>query len=134
MPIELEQLPGESIIIATHVEPFDPTQDVPAMFAKFTQLRLAIQGTVALIVDFSEAKVGFNQTAVALTEAFKGVKAGKAAGVDRPPIIILVGSGVIANVTSKAMTKVPHGYANNHLCASKDEALSLARELLSTKE
>ncbi|MBN1427009.1 MAG: hypothetical protein JXB07_01410 [Anaerolineae bacterium] len=133
MPIKVEQLPGESIIIATVSELSDSQQDVPAMFADITQLRLKIRGTVVLILDFSDAKVSFNQIAVGLGEAFKGIKAGKADGIERPPIVILVGSGVTTKVTSKVMTQMPE-FANGHMCTSKDEALVLARKLLSTQE
>lgn len=134
MPIIVEQLPGESIITATVSNPFEAREDVPAMFAEFTRLRLAIQGDVALIIDLSSAKAAFSQTVVAMAEASSGIKAGRAAGIDRPPIIIFIGSGVLADLASKSMGQRQYGGVKGHLCASKDEALALAREVLAAKE
>jgi hypothetical protein len=132
MPIKVEQLPDESIITATVSQPFDPRQDVPAMFAEFTRLRLAIQGEVALILDLRDGKAAFSQTVIALAEASSGIKAGRAAGIDRPPIIIFVGTGVLADLASKAMGQRQYGGVKGHLCATKDEALALARQMLSS--
>jgi hypothetical protein len=133
MPIKVEQLPEESIIVATVSEPFDPRQDVPAMFAEFTRLRLAIQGDVAVILDLSGGKAAFSQVVMALAEASSGIKAGRAAGIDRPPIMIFVGAGILADLASKAMAQRQYGGVKGHLCATQDEAIALAHEILSTK-
>lgn len=134
MPIKVEQLPGESIITATVGNPFDAREDVPAMFAEFTRLRLAIQGNVALIIDLSGARAAFSQTVIALAEASSGIRAGRAAGIDRPPIIIFVGTGVLADLASKAMGQRQYGGVKGHLCATQGEALTLAREVLAAKK
>lgn len=135
MPIKIERLPGESIISAIVSKPFEPERDIPAMFAEFIQLRLAIQGDVALILDVS-ADTGnpdsFNQMVFSLAEAARGIKAGKAAGLHRPPIIIYVGSGKIAALASQAIGQEQYGGVKGYLCTSQDEALALAREKLST--
>jgi hypothetical protein len=133
MPVKVEQIPGESIITATVSEPFDPRQDIPAMFAELTQLRLTIQGDVAQILDLTGARVPFSQVMIALAEASSGIRAGRAAGIDRPPIMIFVGSGILADLASSAMGQRQYGGVKGHLCASKEEALALAREMLSTK-
>ena len=135
MPIKVERLPGESIISATVSKPFNPEQDVRAMFAEFIQFRLAIQGDVALILNFSEVANhpdAFSQLVFALAEASQGIKAGKAAGVASPPIVIFVGAGPIATLASQAMEQAQYGGVRGHLCASYDEALALARSKLTT--
>jgi hypothetical protein len=133
MPIKVEQLPGESIITASVKEPFVPREDMPAMFAEITQLRRAIQGDVVQILDITSSRIPFSQVMLALAEASNGIKAGRAAGMDRPPIMIFVGSGVLADLASKAMGQRQYGGVSGHLCASMEEALALAREMLSTK-
>jgi hypothetical protein len=135
MPIKIEQFPGESIISATVNEPFDPGQDIPPLFAELIRLRLSIQGDVALILDFADTTNNpdaFSRMVFALAQASQGIKDGKAAGVGRPPILIFVGSGPIADIASQAMEQEQYGGVRGHLCASKDEALALAREKLST--
>ena len=72
MPIQLEQIPGESILIATTREPFDPENDVPAMFAEFIRARQTINGPIVLIVDFNSttnAPDGFSRVVFGLAEA-----------------------------------------------------------------
>ncbi|MBN1200563.1 MAG: hypothetical protein JXJ20_01785 [Anaerolineae bacterium] len=135
MPIKMEQLPGESIINATINEPFDPDRDIPALFAEFIPLRLAIQGDVALILDFSSVVSkpnSFSPMVLSMAEASRGVRASKEAGVGRPPITIFVGSGPIANLAAQAMEQEQYGGTRGHLCATYDEALALARAKLST--
>ena len=134
MPVQIEQLPGESIINATVNEPFDPERDMPAMFAEFIQLRLAIQGDVALILDVSDTTNhpdSFSRMVLALSKAAQGIRTGRAAGVDRPPILIFVGTGLIATLASQAMGQEQYGGVAGHLCTSHEEALALAREKLS---
>lgn len=134
MPIKVEQLPGEPIITASVSDPFDPRQDIQPLFAEITRLRLAIQDDVVLIIDLTGGKPAFSQTVIALAEASSGIRAGRAAGIDRPPITIFVGSGVLADLASKAMAQRQYGGVKGHLCATKDEALALAREVLAAKE
>jgi hypothetical protein len=134
MPIKIEQLPGESIISATVSEPFEPERDVPPMFGELIRVRLATQGDVALILDFGEttnSPDAFSRMVFALAKAAEGIKAGRAAGVGGPPILIFVGSGLVANITSQAIEQEQYGGVRGHLCTSRDEALALARAKLS---
>jgi hypothetical protein len=134
MPVNIEQLPGESIITATVTEPFDPERDMPVMFAEFIRLRLAIQGDVALIIDVSPTTNhpdSFSRMAFALSKAAQGIKTGREVGIDRPPITIFVGSDPIAALASQAMGQEQYGGVTGHLCTSRDEALALARAKLS---
>jgi hypothetical protein len=133
MPMTIEQVPDENILIASVSEPFEPRQDIPDMFAEFTRLRLALQGDVAMILDMRGARAAFSQVVTALAEASAGIKAGRAAGIDRPPIMVFVGSGLLADLASKAMAQRQYGGVKGHLCATREEALALAREILSTK-
>jgi hypothetical protein len=134
MPVKIEQLPGESIVHATVHEPFVPERDMPAMFAEIIPLRMTIQGDVALIIDFSATTNhpnSFSKMVFTLAEAAQGIKAGRAAGVSRPPILIFVGTGPIADIASQAIEQEQYGGVKGHLCASQDEALALARAKLS---
>lgn len=134
MPITIEQLPGESIISATVNEPFNPEQDISAMFAGFIQLRLKIQGDVALILDVrntANRPDAFSQLVLSLAEAAQGIKASKASGVGGPPIVIFVGTDLMTALASQAIEQEQYGGVRGHLCTSKDEALALARAKLS---
>lgn len=134
MPAKVEQIPGEPIVVTTVTEPFDPRQDIATTFAEITQLRLAIQGDVVLILDLRGARTNFSQMVAALAQAADGIRAGRAAGIDRPPITIFVGSGILADFASKAMGQRQYGGVKGHLCATQDEAIALAREVLLTKK
>ncbi|MBN1311933.1 MAG: hypothetical protein JXB30_10980 [Anaerolineae bacterium] len=134
MPVEIEKLPDEPIIVATMKDPFDPGQDIPAMFAEFTRLRLEIENDVALIIDIRGNKAAFSQVMVAMAKASRGIRDGKAAGVKSPPIIIFVGSGILADLAANAMAQKQYGGVKGHLCTSTDEALALAREILAAKK
>jgi len=105
------------------------------MFAKFIQLRLAIQGDVALIVDVSDTTDNpdsFSHMVFALAEAAQGIREGRAVGIKRPPFVVFVGAGPIATLVAQAMEQEQYGGVRGQLCESHDEALALAREKLST--
>jgi hypothetical protein len=129
MPVKIEQLPGESIVVATPSRPFEPKQDMTAMFAELTRLRLSIGGPVALIVDSSGTPISFSQMVIVLSEASHAVKASKEAG-GQPPITIFIGSGRLAELVSQAMGQRQYGGVSGHLCTTLDEALTLARKKL----
>lgn len=133
MPVIIERLPEEAIIRVTVTRPFEPQHDVPAMFAKFIPLRMAIQGPVVLIVDLSATSAGpdaFSQMVVALAEAGRGIKAGKQAGVGGPPMVIMVGAGVVADIAAQSLDQEQYGGTRADLCATYEEALALARTKL----
>ena len=133
MPIAIERLPGESIICATTSEPFAPTRDVPAMFAEITRIRLELQGDVALIVDLRETvkdSIAFAKLVAALAEAGRGIRAGRAAGIVRPPITIFVGSGPLVALAAQSIEQKQYRGVRALICNSPEEALALAREKL----
>ncbi|HEX3052724.1 MAG TPA: hypothetical protein VHP83_18845 [Aggregatilineaceae bacterium] len=135
MGIKVERFPDESIVHAVVDEPFDPEQDMRAMFAEFIRLRLAIQGDVALILNvdrISDKPNAFSEMMVALAHASRGIKASREAGLMRPPITIFVGSGPVAALASEAMEQTQYGGARAHLCNSETEAIALAREKLTS--
>jgi hypothetical protein len=133
MPVRVERFGDEAIIYATIIEPIEPEQDIAAMFAQFIPLRLTIPGHVALIIDLSEAldrTDSFGNLVRALAEASRGVQASKAADASGPPITIFVGTDSIVGLASQAMGQPPYGGVKGRLCVSRDEALTLARDLL----
>jgi hypothetical protein len=134
MPITVERLSNESIIIATSVEPLIPEQDVPAMFSQFTSLRLTISGDVVLILDFGlfNDPQSFSKLVRSLAEASQGIRVSRAAGVARPPITIFVGSGPMVAIASEAMGQEQYGGVRRRMCSSLDEAITLARSLLTS--
>ncbi|MBN1562361.1 MAG: hypothetical protein JXA10_00870 [Anaerolineae bacterium] len=132
MPIEIKHYPGEAILSVTITNPFEPEHEMPAMFGQFMQLRHTTKGVVALILDLSDTinkPDEFSNMVSALAQAGKNIKASKIAGLE-PPIIIIVGSGPMVDLASRAITQEQYGGAGTHLCSSRDEALALAREKL----
>ena len=134
MPIEIEQLPDESIIVMTVTQPFDPGQDMEPMFKEITRMRLAMEDEVVQIIDLKNSRMAFSQTVVTMAEAARGIKASKAAGLKGPPTTVFIGSGMLADLTSKAMEQRQYGGVKGRLCANRDEALTLAREILAAKK
>lgn len=133
MPVKVKQLPEEPIIVAAITEPLDLAHEMPAMFAEFIRLRLAIQGPVALIMDISQVPDSFSEMAAALAEAGKGIRAGKTAGVGQPPLLIFVGSGSVTAIASEAIDQDQYGGVRGHLCTSIEEALTFAETHLRPK-
>jgi hypothetical protein len=134
MPIQIEQIPGESIIRGVVSEPFNPENDVSIMFAQFIDIRKTINGPLALIIDFNNtinAADAFSRIVFTLAEAARGIRASKQAQLAGPPILIFVGSGSLANLVTEAIEQEQYGGAKAHLCATQEEALALAREKLS---
>jgi hypothetical protein len=133
MPIQLEQVPGENILIAINLEPFDPQNDMPSMFAQFMRSRQTMIGPVALIVDFNNTNTvptGFTRVVLSLGEVAKGIRANKQAQLAGPPILIFVGSGSFADLVTGVVEHEHYGGAKAQLCATKEEAIALAREKL----
>ncbi len=133
MPVKLERIPGESIIHATVDEPFDPEHDIRNMYNDYISLRMPIPGQVALIIDVGKTVQGpdsFSNMVIALAEISKGIRTSKSAGFTSPPIVILVGSGMIADLVAKAPEQEQYGGVRGLLCSSYEEALALAREKL----
>jgi hypothetical protein len=133
MPIEIYRFPGEAIVSATAKAPLDPEHDVPAMFAEFIPLRLTIPGKIALIIDFGstlDSPDAFSNMVMALSEASRGIRAGKQAGVSGPPITIFVGSGPVAAIASQAVGQDQYGGVRAELRSTMEEALALARARL----
>lgn len=134
MPIQVEQLPGESIISATVNEPFNPENDVPAMFGEFIRLRMAIQGPVVLILDLhntTNSPDAFSKMVLALANAAQGIRASKSSQFKQPPVTIFVGSGELVSLAAEAVGQDQYGGVKGDLCATYDEALTLARAKLS---
>lgn len=134
MPIQIEQLPGEAIIKATVSDSLTPENDIPAMFAEFIHLRMAIKGPVALILDFSNSgnnPNAFSQMVMGLAQAAQGIKASKASGMAQPPIIIFVGSDSITDLAANAISQEQYGGVPAELCPTLPDALALARAKLS---
>jgi hypothetical protein len=133
MPIKVERLLGESIILAVITLPFNPEHDIPTMFGQFISLRMTIQDRVALILDFTSTIANpeaFGIMVQALAQASRGIRASREAGVGGPPITIFVGSGPIAAIASEALEQEQYGGVRGQLCVSRDDALTLARSLL----
>jgi hypothetical protein len=69
---------------------------------------------------------------VALAEAGRGIKAGKAAGIGGPPMVIMVGAGLVADIAAQSLNQEQYGGSKADLCANYAEALVLARAKLAS--
>jgi fructose-specific component phosphotransferase system IIB-like protein len=134
MAIKLERLPGESIFVAEIATPVN-SEDVPSMFQQMIPMRLAIRGKLVLILDFTKAldhPESFGLMSLAMAQASRGIRVSRDVGVDGPPITIYVGTGPIVAIASEAMEQDQYGGVRGQLCASRDEAITLARTLLAS--
>ncbi len=130
MPVRVEQLPGEPIIVATIMNPFVPEEDMPAMYSQFISLRRNIPGYAALIIDVRETMndpAGFSQMMLAMAEASRGIKAGQAAGLSGPPRLIMVGEGPMAGIAAEGMAQEQYGGVKGEVCPTLEEAIERAR-------
>ena len=130
MTITVERMPEEPIIIATFVEPVDFRLETPPMFQQFIELRdteLEGYSRYYTIIDTNGVKAGFSDIVFTLGETRAAREKRRE---DRPVTLILVGSGGLMELASKAMGQSQYGGYGMRLFTSLDDALESIREEL----
>lgn len=129
MPIKVERLPLEPIIVATVYEPANPAQDASQIAAETAALIGPDEMTVCVINDFRQMKIDFKM----MMSGMSATRAERTGGVGDPRVYtILVGEGIVWEVAQKSVGKFLSNGPGVALFASMDEALAHAREKIKT--
>ena len=134
MSVTVEQLPGEPIVIATFGHPFDAYQDVRDMFKAFLPMRSSIQASLVFIIDISvttDDPHAFGHLVVGMGEAAAQIRVTKADQSLSRPQLIFVGTGEMVTLAADAIGQDQYGGSKARVCARLDEAVTLARTILS---
>ncbi len=119
MPVTIEKLPDQPVIVITVTEPFDHFKELPAGFRKFQELAASVQGTIYRIIDVTGWRVPFNAVVDGLAADTRG-----GAATDPRVRTVLVGSGEMVELGVKAVKQRQYGGREMALFASMDEALA----------
>ena len=127
MPINVECLPDEPIIIASFVEPIDYREESPWMFQRFVEIRdtdLEGYSRYYTIIDTNGVKVGFSDMVFIMGESRIARQQRRE---DRPVTLVLVGSGGLMELASKAAGQRQYGSYSMRLFTSLEDALESIR-------
>lgn len=128
MPVAVEQIPNQPIIVVTVTEPFDPFKEMPVSTRQFQELTASIQGTIYRIVNVTRLKMLFNDLVNVLAADTRG-----GAGADPRVRTVIVGSGEMVELGVKAMKQQQYGAKETPMFASMDEALAYVNAELAKK-
>ena len=128
MPITVELLPDEPIIVATMREPINYTEETPPMFTQMIELRdkeLAGKfNKYYVIIDMQGIKPSFSEIVFSLNEARK-------TGANRLPnlsmTLNLVGSGDLFEMVANALGQTQYGEHKAPLQPTLEKALEAIR-------
>jgi hypothetical protein len=135
MSVTVEQLPGELIFVAKFGVPFDSQLDIKGMFNAFLPMRVGIKGPLVLILDLSIAAnnpYAFSQMVIGMGEAAAQIQINRTDQTMTPPQVIFIGTDKTVKLAADAMAQSQYGGAKVRTCTQLDEAVALARTLLST--
>ena len=128
MPITVEQLPDEPIIVATMREPIDYTKETPPMFARMLAIRDAeLVGNFDeyyVVIDMIGIKPNFSEIVFALNEARK---TGQQRRPDMPMSLNLVGSGDLFEMVANALAQTQYGEYKAPLQSTLEKSLRAIR-------
>ncbi len=128
MPVAVEQIPNQPIIVVTVTEPFDPLKEMPVSNRQFSEIAATIQGTLYRIVEITRLKIGFNDLVNVLA-----VDTRSGPGADPRVRTVIVGSGEMVELGVKAMKQRQYGAKETPMFASLDEALTYVNAELAKK-
>ena len=128
MPVAVEQLPNQPIVIVTVNTPFDPLKEMPVSTRQFNELIASIQGTIYRIIDVTRWSVPFNDLVNVLASDTRG-----GVGADPRVHTVIVGSGEMVALGVKAMKQQQYGARETPMFASLDEALAFVNAELAKK-
>ncbi|MCJ7432003.1 MAG: hypothetical protein MUO77_00805 [Anaerolineales bacterium] len=126
MPITVEKLSGEPIIVATFTEPMNYIAEVPSMFSRILELRDTIEDSLKywVIIEMSGIKPDFDDVMFSLGEARKASKQRRS---DMPISLHMVGTGGLFKMIASAMSQHQYGEYTTPLHLSLSEALDVIR-------
>ncbi len=124
MPVEVERLEGEPIIIVRASGHIEPRQGMLEMYAAVDAL-IKPDEKVFCITDLSEMSVSFSD----LVMGMSAIREKRPGSPNDPRICnIMVGSGPMWNLASKAAKQLQYGGVDVHLFSAMEEAIEYARK------
>jgi len=126
MPIHVEKLADEPIIMATYENPIDYYTEMATMFARILALRETITDSPKyyVIIDMTDIHPGFSEIVHSLGEASKASKQRRA---DLPISLHLVGTGSLFEMIANALGQRQYGGYTAPLHTTLTEALAAIR-------
>lgn len=130
MPITVDKLSDEPIIVSTFTEPINYDTDLSEMFSKILEFRDKIENSPKYyaVMDISRIKPGFSDIVLSLGEVRKVSKKRRA---DIPINLHLVGDGDFFSILAKAMTQTQYGNYTARFHSSLSKALDIIRAEIS---
>lgn len=126
MPIIVEKLPDEPIIVVTCQEPMNYVQEAPAAFDQVLALRDTIYGCSEYFVvfDASAVRMSFGDMVTMMGEVKRASQQRRS---DLAVIPSLVGSGGLVELAANAVQQTQYGAYKVPLFTSTDQALASIR-------
>jgi hypothetical protein len=119
MTTVLKQLPNQPVFVLTLTMPFDPLKEIPATNQQFREIISTISGVIYRIIDDSGVTIPFNDMIdVLAADTREGV------GADSRVRTVIVGSGEIIEMGTKAAKEQQYGGADVPMFGSMAEALA----------
>lgn len=129
MPYKVERLPNEPIIVVTWQSPTDPGEDADKMCEEVDACIKPDETKVYCINDFREVKINFS----ALVSGMAVQRQNRPGAAGDPRIrSIMIGSGTLWDLASKAAKQLQYGGLDMPLFATLDDAIAHAREKIKT--
>lgn len=133
MPITVELLPNEPIIVATMREPIDYNDEVPPMFTQMLELRdTELAGKFKkyyVVIDMIGIKPSFSEIVFSLNEARK---TGQKRLPDLPMSLNLVGAGDLFEMVANALRQTQYGEYKAPLQPTLEKTLEAIRADMQT--
>jgi len=119
MPVSIERLPLQPIVIVKVSEPFNPATEMEAVGRQFMEMAQAIGRPVYRIIDTTHWHMSFSDLVNVMDEDVRS-------GADSDPNIhsILVGTSEFVALGSQASKQEHYGGKHIPLFASMEEALA----------
>ena len=126
MPITVEPIPNEAILLATFTEPFSPNPHIREMFLAVAELRDELPGSAfCILVDVRAVKTGFGDMVMTLGEVRQAIKT--APESDRDVVLAMIGSGGLIELAANAMKQAQYGNWTMPLFSSLEDAIAYAK-------
>lgn len=125
MTNEVQRLPGEPIVIACFLDPFDATKEPSEVFRQIFDLRDGIEDDhYYTVIDVTSVKGDFSSMVLTLGEAAKVLRQRTS---DKQVKLAIVGSGTLVELAAKAMEQDQYGSRKVSLFTSMEDALVTIR-------
>ncbi len=125
MPIHVQKLPNEPIIILTYIEPCIPNKDMPPALAQVASYLNGGPSLTYVINDLMNAKMDLGSMILSMAENARG---GPGSPADPRTRHALVSAARIVQIIKSALGQDQHGQTNLEVYPTLSEALTAVRQ------